>query len=497
MAIELSSLMFTNQADVVPMSGVEEILNTGIANTLAGDDEIIGTSTEYNLILELTDGPAGIFYSISTGFYNIGTLNTANGNDIITGISSPNDPYNSTYDPMGFYKKSYGILTEAGTIDTGNGNDIITGISEATISDGTNNHNFGIHIGSNSTIDTGNGNDTITGSGLDFGISNSGTIHTDEGNDLITGTKGDGLGCGLANGGVINTGDGNDRITGTTKGEDGILNADTIDTGNGNDIITGIGTRFGIENYGPINTGNGNDSIIAEADSDPFLFGYSSIGNKGSINTGNGNDSIISNGKFTNHGDIFNGNVFLGEGNDSIIADVSLSNRRAIENFSFIGTGNGDDIITSNGVIYNEGVIETGNGDDSIIVDGGIDDITGTTYGIYNNGGAINMGDGNDSIIANEGFESAENSSGAWFLGEGDDYIKGYGSGDFYGGNGNDTLELTPGTYTVGIGGEGGESPIFTKGNQLMITSEFEKLKAGNTTYDFTSLTAGQIITVA
>ena len=84
------------------------------------------------------------------------------------------------------------------------------------------------------------------------------------------------------------------------------------------------------------------------------------------------------------------------------------------------------------------------------------------------------------------------------FLGEGEDYIKGFGSGDFYGGNGFDTLELTPGSYTVGIWGEGWDtSAIFTKGNQLMITSEFEKLKAGNTIYDFTSLTAGQIITVA
>jgi len=108
------------------------------------------------------------------------------------------------------------------------------------------------------------------------------------------------------------------------------------------------------------------------------------------------------------------------------------------------------------------------------------------------------MGDGNDSIIANEGFESGENSSGAWFLGEGKDYIKGYGSGDFYGGNGFDTLELTPGTYTVGIWGGGWDtSVIFTKGDQLMITSEFEKLKAGSTIYDFTSLTAGQIIVVA
>jgi len=155
-------------------------------------------------------------------------------------------------------------------------------------------------------------------------------------------------------------------------------------------------------------------------------------------------------------------------------------------------TAEGNDIITSNGVIYNEGIINTGNGNDSIIVEG-----TGTGYGIYNNGGAINMGEGNDSIIANEGFESAPNSSGAWFLGEGEDYIKGYGNGDFYGGNGNDTLELTSGTYTVGIWGERGESPIFTKGDQLMITSEFERLIAGGTMYDFASLTAGQIIVVA
>jgi hypothetical protein len=107
------------------------------------------------------------------------------------------------------------------------------------------------------------------------------------------------------------------------------------------------------------------------------------------------------------------------------------------------------------------------------------------------------MGDGNDSIIAYGDFESSSNSNGSVFLGEGEDYIKGFGRGDFYGGNGNDTLELTPGTYTFGIWGEGGEWPIFTKGDQLMITSEFEKLKAGDTLYDFTSLTAGQIIVVA
>jgi hypothetical protein len=144
--------------------------------------------------------------------------------------------------------------------------------------------------------------------------------------------------------------------------------------------------------------------------------------------------------------------------------------------------------------IFNSGTINTGNGADSIIADGRLDYYTGTRYGIYNNGGNINTGDGNDSIITNGGFQSGPNSSGSVFLGDGADYIKGFGSGDFYGGNGKDILELTPGTYTVGIWDT---SAIFTKGNQLMITSEFEQLIAGGVTYNFASLTAGQTIFVA
>lgn len=198
------------------------------------------------------------------------------------------------------------------------------------------------------------------------------------------------------------------------------------------------------------------------------------------LNAGNGKTT------FTNRNA-----VLLGDGNDSISASADFPNS-AIENFNFIGTGDGDDTITSGGVIYNEGIINTGNGDDFIIADGG-GNCTCTTYSIYNNGGNINTGDGNDSIIADKGFKSAANSSGSVFLGEGEDYIKGFGSGDFYGGNGNDTLELTPGSYTVGISDT---SRTFTQGDQLMITSEFEKLIAGGTTYDFSSLTAGQTIVI-
>jgi hypothetical protein len=177
------------------------------------------------------------------------------------------------------------------------------------------------------------------------------------------------------------------------------------------------------------------------------------------------------------------GGVFLGDGKGSIIAHIDFFSY-AVENTNTIETGNGNDLIDITGVLDNRGIINTGNGDDYIIVNGRV----------YNNGGSINTGYGNDSIIVNGGFESGLNNSGSVFLGEGEDYIKGFGRGDFYGGNGNDTLELTPGTYTVGIWDT---SAIFTEGNQLMITSEFEQLIAGGTTYDFTSLTAGQIIIVS
>jgi len=313
-----------------------------------------------------------------------------------------------------------------------------------------------------------------------------GTFDTNDGNDTITGigTRGQGI----SNFGPINTGDGDDIISGTSNNTTGIANRNygSIDTGDGNDIITSSGGSDVLYNSGSIDTGNGNDSIIVEQNGfSPYLTNST---NEGIIDTGNGNDSIIF------HAGLFNaGMVFLGDGNDSLITNSSFL-RYAIENRNAIETGDGDDTITSTGIIYNSGIINTGNGDDSIVVDGGIDGLTGKVYGIYNNGGAIITGDGNDSIIANEGFESAPNSSGAWFLGEGEDYMKGYGSGDFYGGNGNDILQLTPGTYTVGIWDT---RVVFAKGNSLMLASEFEQLIAGDQTYDFTSLTAGQIIVVS
>jgi hypothetical protein len=220
----------------------------------------------------------------------------------------------------------------------------------------------------------------------------------------------------------------------------------------------GTGLNVGFMNWmGILDTGNGNDMIMG--------IGNLGLANEGvSFNTGGGNDTIIGNG--IDLGIETGGVMDTGDGNDIIIgtnitADPDQKYLAGINNVEKIITGDGNDLIVGTGSIgiHNIGVINTGNGD--------------------------------DSLIANGGFESDSNMSGSVFLGNGKDYLKGFGNGNFNGGNGKDTLELTPGSYTIGISGT---AVNFTKSNQLMITSEFEKLIAGSTTYDFTNLTAGQII---
>jgi hypothetical protein len=423
MAINLSDITFTDEGDTLPSINGEPTppepisLFGATVNTLAGDDILKGSNSNH--------------LTYNYGFSNyLGTLNTNSGNDEITGIYE--NPYNTYSTGSGIVNRGNFAPSETGvaTINTGDGDDKILGIGGLgsgiknvigiiDTGDGNdwisgNGYSYGI-ITEVTTIDTGNGNDTITGNsgGTGIDIRANTTINTGDGNDIITGYSGiDSRGILLLNS-VIDTGQGNDTIEGTSQGGSGLAfgNVDfyvgaRVDTGEGDDIITGTGSDYGIYNFTKVNTGNGADSIISQG----TLFNYSE--------------------------------VFLGDGNDSIIAS----------------TVNSDEIITSAGIIDNQGIINTGNGADSIIVDGGF------------------------------------NGTGSVFLGEDEDYIKGFGSGDFYGGNGNDTLELTPGSYTVGIGNT---STTFTKSNQVLITSEFEQLIAGSTIYEFTSLTAGQIIVVA
>lgn len=462
MAIELSNLTFTDQADVVPVSGVEEISNTGMANTLAGNDRITG-------IKEITiDTP---FQNRFGSIFNSGTLNTADGNDIITGIINRREiPYVAPYEDYSsylFYEQYYSAyacgIYNVGSIYTGHGNDRITGINEAVVA---------------------------LGSGFDYGIyTEGGTIDTGDGNDIITGITQKGIGI-ESRDSTINTGDGHDTITATTLDFYGldIKGTGGIDTGKGNDLITGTASLYGIFNYFDtfLNTGDGNDTITGNASQ----YGYA-FANFGFTDTGDGNDVIIgsnideADGILDNtgtgllNGGEFDGFMYTGDGNDTITGISTAKN----------GIG------LYNGYTYN---IDTGNGNDFII-----GTAAGTGVGILNLG-TINTGNGNDSIIAKGGFDLNiyGGDIGKVFLGNDQDYLEGFGNGSFNGGNGQDTLKLTPGSYTVEISAETvnftqPSSSPWSNRRVVMITSEFEQLIAGNIIYNFASLTNDQTITIA
>jgi hypothetical protein len=186
--------------------------------------------------------------------------------------------------------------------------------------------------------------------------------------------------------------------------------------------------------------------------------GVQQIFNTGIANTLDGNDMLTGTGaKF---GFVNYGTLNTGSGRDIITGTCTDNGYTGINNASgaTINTGEGNDIIISNGVLYNDGNINTGNG--------------------------------NDSIIASRGL----NGDGRVYLGDGEDYIKTFGKGGVVGGNGNDILELTPGSYTVAIWGR--IAVGFTKNGISMLVDGFEQLKAGSTMCDFTTLRNGQTIVV-
>jgi len=136
------------------------------------------------------------------GIYSLSSsLNTGNGNDIITVTG-----------------RDSGILIYSSSLDTGNGNDIIIATGTFDLENYWNSFNTGtgtLGIGNySSTFNTGDGNDIITGNGagIGAGISNSqsASIDTGDGNDIISGinTKGNPTirgGLGILNDGIIDT----------------------------------------------------------------------------------------------------------------------------------------------------------------------------------------------------------------------------------------------------------------------------------------------------
>jgi hypothetical protein len=333
MSIDLFSLKFTSQADIIPALGNAEIINSAIVNTLGGDDIITGNGETLRNIL---------FYgSLTVGIYNGsgGVINTGDGADNIAG-----------YGGVGLFNDLNA------TINTGIGNDTVSGC-------GCDYGNDFKGILNSGTINTGSGSDTIIGNAngnYSGGIVNGGTIKTEDGNDSVIGSGAAGgvnnIGLSDGKGGLIDTGNGNDDIFGESDRDWGIYNGylSVINTGNGDDSIVGIttgGDNAGILNYemATINTGNGDDTIIGT--------GKRGIWNDGTIDTGKGDDLVNAlNGGFNGKG-----TILLGEGND-VIVGFGGGNFNGGSGFDMLELATGKYTIrisestvsfTSNGVVMN------------------------------------------------------------------------------------------------------------------------------------------------
>lgn len=327
----------------------------------------------------------------------------------------------------------------------------------------------------------------------------------------------------IRNTGTAATLGGDDKITvNSSTGGDGIeFNNGTIDTGSGNDTIDATGRFYGINNAhtsdlggffgGTIDTGSGNDTIVGNGFfTSPFL-GGTGIANSGIIKTGTGNDTISGTGTGNSlspdSGSVGIQNVYrggggtvtidTGDGNDTISGtggDIGIINFNASD--ITIDTGNGNDTIIGTGGdvgIYNTGIIKTGAGNDIIT---GIN--TGESVenpflgrvGIYNNG-TINTGAGNDTVDALTGGFSG---TGTTMFDQGNDILKGFGTGSFDGGHGKDTLIFGTGSYSVSLGTNSGGFYTISSGGIDMLVKSFESIGSAifpADTFNFSSVIGG------
>jgi hypothetical protein len=324
----------------------------------------------------------------------------------------------------------------------------------------------------------------------------------------------------IRNTGTTATLGGDDKITvNSSTGGDGIeFNNGTIDTGSGNDTIDATGRFYGINNSnlgglfgGTIDTGSGNDTIVGNGFfTSPFL-GGTGIANSGIIKTGTGNDTISGTGTGNSLSDtsgsygiqnVYRGGggtvtIDTGDGNDTISGtggDIGIINFNASD--ITIDTGDGNDTISGKGGdlgIYNTGIVKTGQGNDIItgisIGEGTVNPFLGRA-GI-SNGGTINTGAGNDTVDALTGGFSG---TGNTMLEQGNDILKGFGTGYFDGGHGKDTLIFGTGSYTVSLGTNSGGFYTISSGGIDMLVKSFESIGSATfpaDTFNFSSVIGG------
>lgn len=207
---------------------------------------------------------------------------------------------------------------------------------------------------------------------------------------------------------------GNDVIIGTREAGEGIENTGRLLAGFGNDLISGISRQTtsgnGIYNAygGLISGGPGNDTIQGQSQ----RFGINNDANS-TISGDDGNDRLIG------------------------LADYGITNAEAGQ----ITMGAGRDSLQGKGGVIglsNNGVITTDAGKDTVIA-------SGREAAILNNG-LIDTGSDNDVV---DGLTGGFSGTGRIQLGDGDDVLTGFGTGQFFGDLGQDSLLLPTGTYSI------------------------------------------------
>jgi hypothetical protein len=431
--LDLSKINFTNKADKVNSdSGIFNPAGSDV-RTLQGADEIIGNNSINS------DFGFGVFVGVGT--INAGAIAAADlsakANINISGIDNK------------------------GSISTNKGRDIVRGTSTAkiaalaqTVSEAiayANQLDAGAIAATFANIDV---------NAIANGIKNSGTLGTGRGNDSVDGDIDASIAAvatAQANAAAIVEGIAkapvNESLTAFAVAiAQSIANAEVI--------ATGINNRGG-----DFTTAKGRDAINAIATSDSATFAEASAS---ALSGGTGEGQALA--------------LAVAEA-VATVQDKAI----AIDNTGgSIQTGTGGDTIkaTANAVdkaiaIENtNGSIKTGNGADTIQADA-----TGSeSFGIF--GGTIRTNDGADKVEASS-FGGGVNIN----MGNGKDFVKGFGDAIINGGNGFDILDLASfqiDDFNISLGATNKNEVNFERDGISMNATNFEQFNFGNGNLAFT-----------
>lgn len=373
------------------------------------------------------------------------------------------------------------ILNELPTDEINN----YTGIASTVLSQSPTEDAIGVLIDVFPSFDLRAGGDVIVGAAY----SSRGSAYGVYNNTMLNG-EGESTGSDLPEGTTFN-----DYISGTSFTVDGFTsigiynvrgNSVAIDLGRGGDVMRGEAfggtTAIGIANYTSIFGGDGEDGI------------YGTASNAFQSSTGilNGNSALIALG---GENDTMSGTANLG-GNQTYgiqnLGEASIFGGDGSDRVLGVADGVGFGIVGAAG-IYNLGTInlasdvEGSENDDDYLLGAA----SGNAYGIVN-AGEISTGIGNDTVIGRgadvfRGFlGGAEN--GKIQLGDGDDFIQGFGGQDVNGGLDNDVAKFEFGKSDLD-GFENLNDSIFglnlvllTKGGVTMRLANFEELRFADVT---------------